>query len=313
LKRLGLTAAALAAGGPSLASAAESVASGERTRVLRLAHVSDIHMTPDYKAAEGLASCLHHIQEHQKPDLIIFTGDAVFDSMATEEARVRVYWDLFARTWKSECSVPREACIGNHDIWGINKARTKTTGNEPMYGKKWAMNNYGWDKPFRSFDKAGWHFIALDTVMQLENTYTGRLDDAQFEWLSQDLARVAPGTPVLVFGHIPILSITSFFKGPAVKDGNWNVLGSRMMIDAERVKNLFYKHKNVKLCLQGHQHMVDRVDYLGTTYLCNGAVCGGWWQRDQHEFGPSYGALDLYADGTFDHKVVPYGWKYAKS
>ena len=285
----------------------------ERKRVLRIAHVSDIHVEPELRAAEGLASCLHHLQQNQKPDMVLNTGDTIFDSMAVEQSRVRSLWDLSARVWKSECSLPVEACIGNHDIWGVNKPKSKTTGSEPMYGKKWVMDIFGWNKPYRSFDRAGWHFIALDTVMHLENSYTGKLDDEQFAWLSEDLARVGPDKPVLVFGHIPILTVTGFFKGPSQKDGNWNVLGSRMLIDARRIKDLFHKHKNVKLCLSGHQHMVDRVDYLGTSYLCNGAVSGGWWRRDQEEFGPSYGVIDLYSDGTFDNKIANYGWKYAES
>jgi len=51
-----------------------------------------------------------------------------------------------------------------------------------------------------------------------------------------------------------------------------------MHVDAAKIKDLFAKHKNVKLCLSGHLHLVDRVDYNGVTYLCDGAVCGGWWK-----------------------------------
>ena len=311
LKRAaGVAAAVLAAGAGAPLGAARTKAapSAGRLRALRIAHLTDIHVQPELRAAEGMAACLRHAQDHHRPDLVLNTGDTIMDSMA-EEARVRSLWELSQRIWKSECSVPVEHAIGNHDIWGIHKAKSKTTGAEPLYGKKWVMSLHGWELPYRSFDRAGWHFIALDTVSPKEDGYRGHIDEEQFAWLEQDLARAAGKSPVLLFGHIPLLSAAALFKGQSEQSGDWAVPSSRMVIDARRIKNLFFKHPNVRLCLSGHLHLVERVDYLGVSYLCNGAVSGGWWKGNSQEFEPGYGIVDLYTDGTFENKYVTYGWK----
>jgi hypothetical protein len=69
------------------------------------------------------------------------------------------------------------------------------------------------------------------------------------------------------------------------------------------------KHPNVKLCVSGHLHQIDRADYRGVTYVTSPAVCGGWWAGNHVDiFGEMYTILDLHADGTFDIDYVDYGW-----
>jgi 3',5'-cyclic-AMP phosphodiesterase len=65
----------------------------------------------------------------------------------------------------------------------------------------------------------------------------------------------------------------------------------------------------VPLLLSGHIHLVDRVSYLGKTYVCDGAVCGNWWRGPCQQFAEGYGVVDLWPDGTFEHQYVTYGWK----
>jgi len=100
----------------------------------------------------------------------------------------------------------------------------------------------------------------------------------------------------------------AFLDGPNEQTGQWRVPGAWMHIDARRIKDLFRKHRNVQLCISGHIHLHDRVDYLGVSYFCNGAVCGGWWNGGFQEFLPSYAIVDLYDDGSFENRLVPYGW-----
>ena len=58
-------------------------------------------------------------------------------------------------------------------------------------------------------------------------------------------------------------------------------------------------------------HYVDGIEYLGVTYLCNGAVSGNWWGDPLalEEFAPSYALLDMYEDGTFDDRLIYYNAK----
>jgi 3',5'-cyclic AMP phosphodiesterase CpdA len=182
-------------------------------------------------------------------------------------------------------------------------------GSDPKFGKVWACEVLGLERPYYSFDQAGWRFVVLDSTFRDGNGYKGRLDDEQFEWLGDLLAKTDAKTPVVVVSHIPILAACAYFDGENEKSGNWVVPGSWMHIDARRIKDLFKKHPNVKLCLSGHMHLIDLVAYNGVTYFCNGAVSGAWWGGDYHECTYGYAMVDLFNDGTFENRYVPYGWK----
>ncbi len=295
-------------------SALAQSANPSRKRVLRIAHLTDIHIAPERRAAEGFTACLKHVQSQKdKPDLIFTGGDHIMDSIGANEARTREQWELYKKVLKAECSLPVEPCIGNHDCWGLNRKDSGATGNEPLYGKKWAVDSLGLDREYRSFDRAGWHFIMLDSTFPQGDGYTARLDDRQFEWLAEDLRRTDPKKPVLILSHIPILAVCVFFDGDNEKSGDWVVPGAWVHVDSRRIKDLFFKHPNVKVCLSGHVHLIDRVEYLGVSYVCNGAVCGGWWEGPYQECDAGYALVDLYDDGSFENCYVQFGWKPVKA
>jgi 3',5'-cyclic-AMP phosphodiesterase len=308
-RELVLTGAMAAAGG-LLGQEAQGQGPGAglgRKRVLRLAHLTDAHLQPEKGAEEGMAMCLRHAQG-QKPDLILQGGDAVMEVLNCDAARARAQADVWQRVIKAECSTPIEHCIGNHDVWGVDKVKSKTTGRERNWGKQWAMDLYGLSARYRTFDRAGWRFIVLDSTFITERGYTAKLDPEQFAWLKRTLETTDKSMPVLVLSHIPILTVTAYFDGDNEKTGDWVVPGAWMHIDARAIKNLFYKHPNVKVCLSGHIHLVDRVDYLGVGYVCNGAVCASWWGGRNQECREGYGLVDLFDDGTFENRYVEYGW-----
>ncbi len=294
----------------AVASASEDTAT-RRKRVLRFAHLTDVHVKPERGAGQGMAAALQHAQSLDDPPEMIFTGgDGIMDALAATRSRTKQQWQLWNSILKSECSLPLEHCIGNHDIWGWSKSKSETTGDEPLWGKQWALEAYGLEKSYRSYDRAGWHFIVLDSIqLRPQGGYVAVLDDEQFAWLEDDLAQVDPATPVIVISHIPIVSVTPAFFKDYYKDWKTQVPGSLLHTDMHRIKDLFYKHKNIKLCVSGHIHLVDRVEYLGVTYICDGAVSGAWWGGDWHETPAGYGVFDLYDDGSFGHAYVPYGWE----
>ena len=309
-----LAAAAVVSWAPlPLASAGEEGSSPRRRRALRLAHVTDVHVQPELGAADGLATCLRHVQAHKDPpQLILNGGDAVMDVFGADAARAKVLADLWRRVWNAECSLPVEHCVGNHDVWGWDRKESKTTGTETAWGKRWALDLLGLERGYRSFDRAGWHFIVLDSVHSIEGPeagYVARLDEEQFRWLAHDLAATAASRPVLVLSHIPILSIAAMMYGEQEKSGEWVVPASWVHIDARRITNLFRQHPNVKLCLSGHIHLCDEVKYGGVTYVCGGAVCGDWWKGDLDGTDEGYSLVDLYDGGDFRVQYVPYGWK----
>jgi len=309
IRSAGLAVAALAVR-PTLAGAPPGQEPLQRQRVLRIAHLTDIHVQPERKADQGLAACLRHVQNlKDKPEILLTGGDTVMDSFATDEARTRLQWELWQKVIKNECSLPVESCLGNHDVWGWNKKASRTDGSEPLWGKKWALEVFDVSRPYRSFNRAGWHFVILDSTFPEGDGYVARLDDEQFEWLAADLAGVEAHTPMLVMSHMPILAPSAFLCGEREKSGDWVVPRSYMHIDARRIKDLFLKHPKVKVCLSGHLHLVDRAEYAGVTYYCNGAVSGAWWRGDHYECQPGYAAIDLFDDGTSERRYVTYGWK----
>jgi 3',5'-cyclic AMP phosphodiesterase CpdA len=284
------------------------IINGNRKRVLRIAHITDVHVQPEFPAPHGLASALHEIQNmSDKADIIFNTGDCIMDSMSKHRDRVQVQWDVWNSTFKNENSLEVVHAIGNHDIWGITMPHA-TIKADNHYGKKWAIEELKLKNRYYSFDKNGWHFIVLDSTMPVGFDYTAMFDDEQKEWLKEDLSKVNPDTYVCVLSHIPILAACVFFDGAKSKK-DWVVGGGDMHRDANELKSLFYQHKNVKLCISGHIHLIDHLEYLGVKYLCNGAVSGAWWGGNNQEFPPAFATINLYDDGTSDHEMHYYNWK----
>lgn len=288
-------------------------ASPNRKRVLRLGHLTDVHVQPELAADQGLAACLKHVQElPDKPDVIFNGGDAVMDSLAVGADRTRLLWKLWTDIWRQDCSIPVEHCLGNHDAWGWDKKKSGLKGDEPKYGKQWAMEVLGLERPYRSFGRAGWHFVVLDSVFfDASRVYIGRLDDEQFQWLADDLQKTDSRTPVCIVSHIPIFSAAALFDSKAEGDAinGFRVPPHLMHVDARRLNRLFLQHPNVRMCISGHLHLLERVDYDGVTYLCNGAVSGNWWKGKREQCDAGYALVDLYDDGSFERSYVEYGWK----
>jgi len=256
-----------------------------------------------------MAEAIRHAQgQPDKPEILFFGGDLIMDALKLEKEKVEAQWDVWAKTFSAEVKVPSKLCLGNHDVWGwaIRDAALET---ESGYGKEWALQRLGLKDRHYSYDQAGWHFIVLDSIQRdygNKHGYTARLDDAQFAWLARDLAATNPGVPVCILSHIPILSACVFFDTDLEASGSWHIPGAWTHIDARRLKDLFGKHRNVKVCLSGHVHLADDVSYLGVRYLCNGAVSGNWWKGDYQEFGPAYALVDFYDDGSVENQLVSY-------
>lgn len=308
-------AGAAAVASPFLTTSAAHAAdtADEPKRSLRLAHLTDVHVQPERGAAVGMAAVLKHVQSlKDAPQLIVTGGDSIMDGLAADKARTALQWKLWKRTLKAECSLPVESVIGNHDVWGWNKTGSKTTGKEKQWGKQWALDEFGRKERYRSFDRGGWHFILLDSIHPDDETvYRGQLDEAQFDWLKKDLAKVDAKTSVVVVSHIPILTVAKveFAAALAKKPQSRHLLSHR---DAPRIVRLFKRHPNVKLCLSGHLHLTERIDYAGVTYLCSGAVSGNWWKGNHRHVEEGYNVIDLFSDGTVREEYVGYGWKTRK-
>jgi len=291
---------------------------GTRRRVLRFAHPTDIHVQPELHGGEGMRACFGHMMGlKDPPSLIITGGDLPMDTASTPAARSKDEWELFLKVLKDSipARMPIYHTLGNHDVFGRDKAKSGASGSESFYGKRWFLQNFEYERAYRSFDAAGWHFIILDSIDLSAGgkDFVGRIEPEQMDWLRSDLRRTPPTTPIVVITHVPIVSVANYFDRDDAEwktDGpNLEVKASRMHVDCRDLDALFQQHRNIKLCLSGHLHLLDRCVYNGITHICDGAVSGAKWKGPKRQTPEGYGVIDLYDDGTFDHQYVTFGWK----
>lgn len=288
---------------PGFVSTARAV---ERKPVLRAAHITDVHITKDREAPKGVAALFAHMfgQKDWKPDLVLDTGDTVMNlagkATGAQAAEQIALWKDAVKA----CPVPIRACLGNHDVWdGVEPTDAIPAEKK---GFKLMTEVLGMPAPYYSFDQNGWHFVSLNSVCNWPKY--GALTAEHFDWLKADLAKTK--LPTLVLSHLPILSVTSSAYGDTCRKSNDVVIpGIWQHADCWAISEIFRKNPHVKLCLSGHMHTCDRVEYRGVWYICGGAASGAWWKGSEYGFPPCYGKIDLFADGTFTYDFVDYEWK----
>lgn len=320
LKALGVVgaAAALPLGGRVLAGTGGGPTGGRR-RIGRIAHVTDLHIEPERSADRGVAQCLHHVQAMaDRPSMIVFGGDMVMDAYDQEEPRAKLVYDLFQKTVRDNCSLPMKYTLGNHDIWGWNRKKSGLSANEPLYGKRFFCDRYGLERTYHAFDvgagPGSWRVVVLDSLHTCDGYgekdkwgYKARLDPEQFAWLEAEIDALDPERWMMIVSHIPILSASALFSGDA--NTPLHVESALIHEDARQLHDLFLRRPRVRLCVSGHIHQLDRVDYDALTYICAGAVCGNWWKGPYKQCNEGFSTFDLFSDGTHEWNYHTYGWK----
>ena len=267
---------------------------------IRVAHLTDIHIKPGKDIEASVAKAMHHAQILvPEIDFIINGGDAIWDSLDADKEKTQIQWDLFTSILKKENSLPVYHCIGNHDIWGWFIKENKPE-NERQYGKVWVVETLQMKNRYYSFSKDKWHFIVLDsTQLNPAGGYIGKVDEEQLAWLQTELASVPKEKFICIVSHIPILSICAgLFFDKTETNGDLKIQRNLMHSDFFALKKIFNNYPNIKVCISGHIHLQDELDYLGIKYYCNGAVSGNWWKGSFQEFAPAYAMLEFYDDGT---------------
>ena len=312
-----VTGVALAA--PQLFAAAADIKITEPApregKPFRIAHLTDMHVTEKHNAQAGFTAALQSIaQIDPMPQLLLTGGDHIMDALVTTRERALEQWDMYGRILADNTKLKTYACIGNHDVWGWS-AKEADYSAEKDFGKPIALDRLGLKDRYYSFDAGGWHFVMLDNIAQRDRGYYGDFDDAQQAWLEQDLAKNMSGErlPVCIVTHIPLCGVSPFFFAKGGENGE-NFYRTNDNLMHHNVKPLLRQlaTKNVKLCISGHTHLLDRVDYLGISFVCDGAVSGNWWGGPYQDFQEGYGVFDLYPSGAFEHRYVDYGWKSVK-
>jgi 3',5'-cyclic-AMP phosphodiesterase len=92
-----------------------------------------------------------------------------------------------------------------------------------------------------SFNQNGVHFIGLNNVMNLEAGGMGKLGPEQLAWLADDVKGLSASTPIVVFAHIPLWTIS--------KEWGWGTE------DSEKALSTLKRFGSVTV-LNGHIHQL---------------------------------------------------------
>ena len=288
-------------------------ANAKRAGNLRVIFFTDTHTQPELKADEGTALALQKIRS-LKPDLCIQGGDHCFDLAAVPRDRSVMLLHLYGKTERALHGIHIEHVIGNHDVLGRASASGVST-SDPLYGKK-AFEQWFESKTYRSFDRAGYHFIVLDSIqITPEREFDAIIDAAQIVWLKADLASLPAGTPIVVACHVPIVSAAPQYTPPgdkAAKAAAYQALTNLhqfLLGNAREVTDCFEGH-HVIAVLQGHTHINETVFWRDTPYITSGAVSGNWWRGSRWGTPEGFTLLEL-SNGIAHWSYQTYGWKSA--
>jgi 3',5'-cyclic-AMP phosphodiesterase len=295
-RRRFLTVSALSAAG----LAASSLGYGApRPESFDFVFLTDTHIQPELHAASGCAMCFKKIHSTVRADFAIQGGDHVFDAAAVSRERATSLFDLYSRT-EQDLGLKVYHTLGNHDVFGVSTKSGIGTG-DPGYGKQMYQERVG--PTYYSFDHKGYHFVVLDSIqITADRNWNTAVDGDQLSWLKKDLTALAPGTPVLVVVHAPLLSGAAAAVVPGAAQSNQLVVSN-----AGDVISLFDGH-NVLAVLQGHLHINEVDTFKGIPYLTSGAVCGNWWHGTRAGTPEGYTVVSL-RDGKASWRYETYGFK----
>lgn len=257
------------------------------------AFLTDIHLNNGYNDCfVGLQKAIDNAKAN-KVDFILTGDDNVdIDVLKKDSETSHKLYQKYAEVI-SNSGVEYYATHGNHyRFCGVDK-------KDPLYNE--GLFEKYISKSYYSFDHKGWYFIVLNTTQTCGGSY--RVGDKQKEWLKSDLQKVSSETPIIISVHVPFLSVYY----PAL-EGKYK--GSDTFANFKEIWDLFSNH-NLKLVLQGHQHLYEEIKTLNVQFMSGGAVSASWWGGDYH--GTEEGCLKIIIKGQyFDWEYVDYGWEAKK-
>ncbi|GAA4480501.1 hypothetical protein GCM10023157_18290 [Gluconacetobacter asukensis] len=262
--------------------------------------ITDAHIQPELAAARGCHDCFRHA--HMIPaDFVMQGGDHVFDALGVGRPRAMDLMKLYLKT-ELDLGLPVHHTIGNHDCLGIY-TKSGVSPKDVLYGKKYFQDCFG--SLHYSFDHKGVHFVVLDSIgITGDRAYEGRIDAEQIDWLRHDLATIPAGMPVVVSVHIPLVTaLDVYLPAPEIPPRHQSL----RVVNSGEILDLF-DTVNVIAVLQGHTHVLERVDWHGVPYITGGAVSGNWWHGTRLGTREGFLVVDV-ANGRVSTRYETYGFK----
>jgi len=228
----------------------------------------DLHLYPD-SLVEASFSQLGKRINHLKPDFVIMGGDMIYTAKNVNDAKAKILFDLMDREL-AQFRMPVHLMMGNHETVGIT-AESGIDKTNPNWGKQMYEKRYG--NTYYSFIYGGWKFFILDgiRILEKEKNYTEGVDHTQMEWIRSELENTDKKVPLVISIHIPIINPHAMEepKSQALSENSKTVL------------NMFKDH-NLKMILQGHNHIYMNLFINGMYFLSGGSASP---ETDRENYG----------------------------
>lgn len=233
-------------------------------------HVSDTHMSPDSRGGHDMWTAVVRYAEKTRPDLIIHTGDVIFEDPDSE-----VDYE-FAAFQMRRLTTPWRMVPGNHDIGDSEP--------DPYQGLITAerleryRSHFGSDR--WSVTIGGWQMLGLNS--QLFDNHLAEEEEEQWEWLDQHLHE-AGDRPVGLFMHKPP-SINTLSEDLYVNKSVGLQSRSRLLklVEAGNIKLIGSGHLHEHVVLYSHGALLVSAPAVGPVpageavwqlgLRCNGVV-----------------------------------------
>lgn len=249
-------------------------------------HLSDTHLVAEgllygqLDADARLRQIFAELTASQiRPDALVFTGDLADYGEVEAYARLREIVDPVAAELGSQVVW----AMGNHD--NREHFRVSLLGEEPSSGPVDHVYNLG-----------GLRMITLDT--SVPGLHHGELDEAQLDWLAEQIATPAPHGTIVAMHHPPV---------PCVQD--LAVLVE--LREQERLARVL-RGSDVRTIIAGHLHFSTTAMFAGIPVSVAAATCytedlnapGG--SRRGRDGAQGFNLMHVYPD-TIVHSAVPIG------
>jgi hypothetical protein len=192
-----------------------------------LVGAGDIARCADLRPAQATAALVEAVVEAAAAALVFTTGDHAYEQ-GTHAEFERCYGPTWGRFEAMTRPTP-----GNHDY--------DTEGALPYfdYFSEFDRNSEARNGGYYSYDFAGWHVIALNSLLPMDD------GSPQLQWLANDL-RAANAECVLAYWHHPLFSaslrsLTPWYPGRGSRQA-WALLSEF----------------GAELVLNGHEHFYER-------------------------------------------------------
>lgn len=253
-----------------------SATDAQAKRLVRAGLITDLHHADKptrgsrhYRETLGKLAEAGTAFEKAQPDFVVELGDLIdaADSVETEmKYLATVHREFAALPGEKHC------VLGNHCVDTLTK--------EEFLGA------VGQDRSYYSFDRAGVHFVVLDSCFRSDGTAYQRknfewtdanIPESELEWLRDDLA-ATEASQVVVFAHQRL----------DLEDSE-----SHTVNNASAVRSILKNSGKVRAVFQGHSHRNDHIEIDDIHYVTLVAMVEGTGKENN-----GYSTLDVFADGS---------------